>query len=106
MDRRRFLQTATATTLMASLGKKIGRAASTDIPQRILGRTGEKVSIVGLGGFHLGMQSDEQESIRIIRRGLDHGINFLDNCWDYTPGRAKFAWARRCATAIARRHSS
>lgn len=56
---------------------------------RTLGRSGEKVSIVGLGGYHLGMQSDEQESIRIIRAGLDNGVNFLDNCWDYNDGQSE-----------------
>jgi len=86
MDRRRFLQTAAATTVVSSLQKKLARAADQPIPMRSLGRTGEKVSIVGLGGFHLGMQSDEQESIRIIRAGLDAGITFLDNCWDYNHG--------------------
>ena len=40
----------------------------------------------GIGGYHIGMQSDEQESIRIIRTALDEGINFLDNCWDYNGG--------------------
>jgi predicted aldo/keto reductase-like oxidoreductase len=90
MDRRRFLQTAAATTLMTSFSKKLSRAAeSAAIPMRALGRSGEKVSMVGLGGFHLGMQSDEQESIRIIRTGLDSGINFLDNCWDYNGGESE-----------------
>ena len=88
MDRRRFLQTVGATSLVASLGKKFAYAAET-IPMRELGRTGVRVSIVGLGGYHLGMQSDEQESIRIIRAGLDSGINFLDNCWDYNGGQSE-----------------
>jgi predicted aldo/keto reductase-like oxidoreductase len=56
---------------------------------RTLGRTEEKVSIVGLGGAHIGRQDDEQESIRIIRAALDHGINFLDNCWDYNDGQSE-----------------
>jgi len=89
MDRRRFLQTAAATTLMASLNRNDAHAASSEIPRRPLGRTGEKVSMVGLGGYHLGMQSDEQESIRIIRSGLDSGVNFLDNCWDYNNGQSE-----------------
>jgi uncharacterized protein len=90
MDRRRFLQTTAATTLITSLAKKLSHAAETaSVPTRTLGRSGEKVSIVGLGGYHLGMQSDEQESIRIIRTGLDSGINFLDNCWDYNGGQSE-----------------
>ena len=90
MDRRKFLQTAAATTFMTSLGKKFGHAANTSVvPTRVLGRTGEKISMVGLGGYHIGMQSDEQESIRIIRTALDSGITFLDNCWDYNNGQSE-----------------
>ena len=90
MDRRRFLQTAAATTLMTTLSKQLAPASETaTVPMRTLGRSGEKVSMVGLGGYHLGMQSDEQESIRIIRSGLDSGINFLDNCWDYNGGQSE-----------------
>ena len=90
MDRRRFLQTAAVTTLMTSLSKQLAHASDTGtVPMRTLGRSGEKVSMVGLGGYHLGMQSDEQESIRIIRSGLDSGINFLDNCWDYNGGQSE-----------------
>jgi predicted aldo/keto reductase-like oxidoreductase len=53
---------------------------------RKLGRTGEDVSLIGLGGFHIGKQKDEAESIRIIRTAIDRGITFLDNCWDYNNG--------------------
>jgi len=56
------------------------------IPRRPLGSTGEAVSIIGLGGFHIGTQADEKESIAIIRRAIDGGINFMDNCWDYNEG--------------------
>ena len=56
---------------------------------RALGRTGVRVSIVGIGGYHLGLPHDEQESIRIVRRALDHGVNFLDNCWDYNDGKSE-----------------
>lgn len=57
-----------------------------DMPRRTLGRTREEVSIVGLGGYHIGLQKNEQESIRIIRTAIDNGINFMDNCWDYNEG--------------------
>ena len=89
MDRRRFLQTAAVTTLMTTLAKNRAHAQTSAIPMRTLGRSGEKVSIIGLGGYHLGMQKDEAESIRIIRTGLDSGINFLDNCWDYNNGQSE-----------------
>src|SRR5712671_5369918 len=89
MDRRHFLKTAAAGTLMTSLSNKFAYAADGPLPMRTLGRTGEKVSMVGLGGYHIGMQSDEQESIRIIRGALDGGIRFLDNCWDYNGGESE-----------------
>jgi aryl-alcohol dehydrogenase-like predicted oxidoreductase len=54
---------------------------------RILGRTGERVSAIGLGGWHLGFTSvDERLSIRIIREAIDRGVTFLDNSWDYNDG--------------------
>jgi len=54
---------------------------------RQLGSTGEKVSAIGLGGWHLGLQQvDEPLSIQIVRTAIDRGINFLDNCWDYHEG--------------------
>jgi aryl-alcohol dehydrogenase-like predicted oxidoreductase len=65
------------------------RAAETirdGMPYRILGKTGEWVSLLGLGGYHIGMQKDERESIRIIRTAIDRGINFMDNGWSYHSG--------------------
>jgi predicted aldo/keto reductase-like oxidoreductase len=53
---------------------------------RTLGRTGEQVSAIGLGGFHLAKTADVQESIRIIRAAIDGGVTFLDNSWDYHGG--------------------
>src|SRR5436309_2482086 len=52
------------------------------MPMRRLGRTGVDVSLVGLGGFHIGQAADEQTAMRIIRAAIDHGVNFMDNCWD------------------------
>ena len=91
VTRREFLGKSLATTLAITMSKKKSWAAQTkgEIPRRTLGHTGEKVSIVGLGGYHIGMQSDEQESIHIIRTALDNGINFLDNCWDYNGGQSE-----------------
>lgn len=54
---------------------------------RTLGSTGEKVSAIGVGGWHLGLKSvDEKLAVRIVRSAIDRGINFLDNCWDYNEG--------------------
>src|SRR5260370_35951710 len=79
------------TSLLAGVaGAELWAAGSENgIPYRKLGRSGERVSAIGLGGWHLGIQSDEQESVRIIRTALDSGINFLDNCWDYNNGNSE-----------------
>ncbi len=62
-------------------------AANSEMPYRPLGRTGVDVSLIGLGGWHLGFDAIAEElSIRIIRTAIDSGINFLDNCWDYNDG--------------------
>jgi predicted aldo/keto reductase-like oxidoreductase len=90
VTRREFLEMGVAAGLAVG-AEKIAWAADTktDVPRRTLGRTGEKVSMVGIGGYHIGNQKDEQESIRIIRTALDNGINFLDNCWDYNGGESE-----------------
>ena len=57
---------------------------------RILGHTGEKVSCIGMGGFHLGKPAlSESDAIRLIHSGVDRGINFLDNSWDYNGGESE-----------------
>jgi aryl-alcohol dehydrogenase-like predicted oxidoreductase len=60
----------------------------TAIAKRRLGRTGVEVSMIGLGGHHIG-RGDEATGIRLVRMALDHGIDFLDNCWDYNGGRSE-----------------
>ena len=108
LTRRRFLESAVGTTVASAMAGGLLPHAGTNthahshapasnaaadvrngIPYRTLGNTNEKVSCVGLGGYHLARQSDVQESIRIIRTGLDEGINFLDNCWDYNGGESE-----------------
>src|SRR5260370_39470473 len=56
-------------------------AAAQEIPKRPLGSTGVLVSIIGVGGYHIGIPKDDELGIRIIRTALDNGVNFLDNCW-------------------------
>ncbi len=54
---------------------------------RALGRTGERVSAIGFGGFHIGMPSiAEHDAIQLMRQAIDRGITFMDNCWDYNDG--------------------
>ena len=93
MDRRDFLKTATvaaaaAEPLLASLlSAEENTPASNGMIYRTLGRTGQRVSAIGLGGFHMGRPDlDEQTSIAIMQAAIDRGITFLDNCWDYNDG--------------------
>lgn len=105
MERRTFLRTASvAGTTPLVAGLLHGQQPATSPPDRLLrfdsseetvrdgmryrklGKTGELVSCVGVGGFHIGIPKDEQEGIKIIRTALDAGMNFLDNCWDYHDG--------------------
>ena len=94
VSRRRFLDIASGGILAASLPSAFPHPAMSQetrngIPYRNLGRTGERVSVVGIGGYHLGKQADPNESIAVIRKALDEGINFLDNCWDYNGGESE-----------------
>jgi predicted aldo/keto reductase-like oxidoreductase len=98
MERRNFLKLVAAGAAIASTKLKSVMAADSantggsakpngSIPYRTLGHTGEKVSIVGIGGHHLGRAVvSESESIQIVRTALDNGVNFLDNSWDYNKG--------------------
>ena len=95
MERRSFLKSATAAGVAAathtSTAQSPSKAAATrpEAPGMIyreLGTTGERVSAIGLGGYHIGKQSNADESIALIRKAIDSGITFLDNCWDYNDG--------------------
>jgi predicted aldo/keto reductase-like oxidoreductase len=119
MDRRYFLEKAVAISGLAAsefLFQASGDAAfalpavvrrredpDTQKPStgemiyRWLGRTGEKISAIGLGGYHIGGQKDEQESMRIIRTAIDRGITFMDNCWDYHGGSSELRMGKALA---------
>jgi len=100
MERRDFIKSAAAAVVTAvtmpgaavqsqasaHAGNPISRPMSPEMQYRELGRTGEKVSVIGLGGYHIGKQEDPAESIRLTRTAIDHGITFMDNCWDYNGG--------------------
>jgi predicted aldo/keto reductase-like oxidoreductase len=86
MNRREFLQATVALTVAPTLSRTAGPG---EVPGRKLGRTGATISMVGVGGAHLGLQATEQESIAIIRKAIDGGITFLDNCWDYNGGQSE-----------------
>ena len=101
MERREFLKSAGVAGLGAAAlpgaaaqaqggpephSAPVARPMSPDMQYRELGRTGEKVSAIGLGGYHMGKQADPAESVRLIRAAIDRGITFMDNCWDYNDG--------------------
>ncbi len=98
MDRRNFLKAATVATGAAAAGQLLtpvlrgtemaGETAKGDgMIYRTLGRTGERVSAIGLGGYHIGRPGiQEDEAIRLVRQAIDRGITFMDNCWDYNGG--------------------
>ena len=66
------------------------RSTGTDeIPRRALGRTGEYVSALGLGGFHLGLIGTEREATRVVHEAIDAGITFMDNAWEYHDGKSE-----------------
>ncbi len=99
MERREFLKSATAAGMAAAVpaaaaqaGKTSKeapskRAESPNMIYRQLGTTGERVSAIGMGGYHLGKKEVTQdEAVRLVHAGVDAGITFLDNCWDYNDG--------------------
>jgi predicted aldo/keto reductase-like oxidoreductase len=87
ISRRDFMKMAMATGTAAASGLGVrAEEKQSEIPRCPLGRTGEKVSCIGLGGSHIGKVEDEQESIRIMRSAIDRGLTFMDNSWDYNDG--------------------
>src|ERR1051326_6605113 len=92
MNRRQVIAT------LASLGAglKSGRAQSGGMIYRTLGKTGEKVSAIGLGGAHIGRAASAELATTLVRAAIDRGITFMDNCWDYVNGEAE----RRMGNAL------
>jgi predicted aldo/keto reductase-like oxidoreductase len=87
VSRREFVKLAAASGVALGAGAEVfgEETRKGDMIYRQLGRTGEKVSAIGLGGFHIG-NPPEAEGIKIIRSAIDRGITFMDNCWDYHDG--------------------
>jgi uncharacterized protein len=59
------------------------------IPRRPLGRTGEQVSIIGVGGYHFGTLPSADDATRLVHEAIDAGVNFFDNAWEYHNGRSE-----------------
>jgi predicted aldo/keto reductase-like oxidoreductase len=92
-NRRDFLQTSLGATAAVGLAAATSSGAdegnSTGLPTRPLGNTGVRVSIICLGGWHIGAVKDQDEAIKIMHTALDEGLTFFDNCWDYHDGGAE-----------------
>ncbi|BAC89835.1 aldo/keto reductase [Gloeobacter violaceus] len=88
-ERRRFIQRFAAGAAMLAAGQALtaqrGQAQGA-IPRRPFGKTGVQVSIIGLGGYHLGSAKSDAEAVRIVHAAMDAGVNFLDNAWEYRDG--------------------
>jgi aryl-alcohol dehydrogenase-like predicted oxidoreductase len=91
MERREFLKGVAVLGIASSLRENsMAQASHQDMPYRELGRAGERVSALGMGGFHIGHpQLSEADSVRLIRSAVDRGINFMDNSWDYNEGQSE-----------------
>src|SRR5260370_35666570 len=101
-----FLELRAATVVAAGIGQPT-RSVETKggMPYRSLGRTGARVSMVGIGGYHLGKPGlGAQESIRIVPKAPREGGNFFDNCWDHNRGETEIRpgqprpWGERTKT--------
>jgi len=94
-DRRRLLKAGlvAAGTLaaapLAQTSASPAEASPDEIPLRPLGRTGERVSILGLGGYHLGTLPTVEDAIRLVHEAIDAGVRFFDNAWEYHDGRSE-----------------
>ena len=78
------------------------KPASAPIPQRPFGRHREYVSVIGLGGFHLGKVKTIAEATRIVHEAIAAGMTFMDNAWDTTMVRASGGWAVPSPTVAVR----
>ncbi len=95
-DRRTFIQTSMAGILGASVASQwvtdaeAGQASEKPMPMRSFGSTGEKVSLLAVGGYHMGVsRMTDKESVRLVHEAMDNGVNFMDNAWEYHQGRSE-----------------
>src|SRR2546425_6286553 len=101
IDRRRFLQAGLASTGTIVAGSilhssnaapvrlQMTNTGPDQIPRRPLGKTGEQVSIIGVGGYHLGTMRLLDDAVRLVQEAVDAGVNFFDNAWEYNEHRSE-----------------
>lgn len=96
-SRREFMSLAAAAALADQVIAQTSSASATGLPTRVLGRTRQRVSIICLGGWHIGAVRDDREAIRIMHTAIDEGLTFFDNAWDYHNGRSEELMGRALA---------
>jgi len=101
-DRREFLKTALAGIAMGSSLIACQQQTATGIPKRPLGKTGESVSIIGVGGWDIGNVKNENDAISIMHEAIDQGVTFFDNSWDYHQGGSEKVMGRALAESSRR----
>ena len=102
IERRSFLQAGLASgatvlaasvfpsqTVSASLLPQMTNNGADQIPRRPLGKTGEPVSIIGVGGYHLGTVQSSDLAVRLVQEAVDAGVTFFDNAWEYNDHRSE-----------------
>ena len=100
IERRAFLKSAMAALAAGGFGRQamaMQADSASGIPTRPLGRHDERIPIVGLGGYHIGLP-EEAEAIRIMHEAIDEGMTFFDNAWDYHAGRSEEVMGKALAT--------
>ncbi|MCC6492441.1 MAG: aldo/keto reductase [Pirellulales bacterium] len=91
-NRRRFMQAGAASGVLLSLAEEVlagQQDAPGGLPMRPLGATGQNVSLLCLGGWHIGAtakQEGEDQAVKLMHQAIDNGLTFFDNCWDYHNG--------------------
>jgi aryl-alcohol dehydrogenase-like predicted oxidoreductase len=100
LRRREFLQAAVAALAAGGFGREalaVQQDSESGIPTRPLGRSGERVPIVGMGGYHIG-RAEEAQAIRILHEAIDEGMTFFDNSWDYHDGGSETLMGKALST--------
>lgn len=92
--RRQFLQTLSVAALAEEVLAQTSPASETGFPTRVLGRTKQRVSILGIGGAHIGRIPDENEAFRMLHMAVDEGLTFMDNAWEYNDGRSEIVMGK------------
>ena len=98
---REFFHTILGSAVAAALARNVlaqTQPSVGGIPTRVLGRTKERVSILCLGGWHIGNMKDQKEAVRVMHAAIDEGLHFFDNAWDYHDGGAELVMGEALST--------